>query len=70
MNHVLSASSDSRFSTLHFHGFDPLKNAVRGCGFVGDKMKHGMCEELRRLAKNFVRVAYSVSHKGGEKLYC
>jgi hypothetical protein len=53
MNYVLSASLDSRFSTLHFHCIGPLKIALRGCGFAGDKLKHGMGEELRRFSREF-----------------
>ena len=53
MNQVLIASSDSRFSILHFHCFDPLKDGVEGCRFAGDKLNHGICEELRRFSKEF-----------------
>ena len=38
---------------VHFHCFGPQKDTVQGCYFTGDKLKHGVCEELQRFSIEF-----------------
>ena len=51
-----------------FHLFGPVWCTLRTLFCYDNKLKHSVCEELGCFSKEFVRLMYSMVHKGGKRM--